>query len=67
MIDSFEKAKEWADLSNCLSKLKKAFEKYPGPIPETKNLARRLSQCLSPDFAVIHKNALEIYRLIFDR
>ncbi len=26
VIDSFERAKEWADLSNCLQKVKKQFE-----------------------------------------
>ena len=26
IIDSFEKAREWADLSNCLQKVKKLFE-----------------------------------------
>ncbi|MBK8156829.1 MAG: hypothetical protein IPK55_12980 [Streptococcus sp.] len=43
IIDSFEKAKEWSDLSNSLSKLKKLFEKYDkGPIPEKNSLAKRL-------------------------
>lgn len=26
VIDSFEKAREWADLSNCLQKVKKYFD-----------------------------------------
>jgi hypothetical protein len=35
IIDSFEKAKEWADLSNCLQKVKRLFLKYPNcRIPE---------------------------------
>ena len=27
LIDSFEKAREWADLNNCLQKLKRILEK----------------------------------------
>jgi hypothetical protein len=26
----FEKAREWADLSNCLQKVKKVIEQFPG-------------------------------------
>lgn len=74
-MDSFEKAKEWSDLSNSLSKLKKLFEKYDkGPIPEKNALAKRLcksllllAQCLSPDFSMIHKSTIEIYKMILER
>lgn len=43
VIDSFEKAKEWADLSNCLQKVKKQFELHQNTdIPLKKDLAKRL-------------------------
>jgi hypothetical protein len=45
IIDSFEKAREWADLSNCLQKVKKLFQRYPGiEIPEKNKLAKRLGK-----------------------
>jgi hypothetical protein len=45
VIDSFEKAKEWADLSNCLQKAKQQIEKYKGlPIPRQRDLAKRLGK-----------------------
>jgi len=47
IIDSFEKAKEWSDLSNSLNKLKKLFERFPiGPIPEMHSLAKRLCKSI---------------------
>jgi hypothetical protein len=69
LIDSFEKAREWADLNNCLQKLKRMLEKNDKAekydIQDKANLAKRLAQCLSPDFNVIHKTTLEIYKMIF--
>ena len=45
MIDSFERAREWADLSNCLQKAKKQIEQNKGlPIPRQKDLAKRLGK-----------------------
>jgi len=45
VIDSFEKAKEWADLSNCLQKAKQQIDKYKGlPIPRQRDLAKRLGK-----------------------
>lgn len=70
LIDSFEKAREWADLNNCLQKLKKLLEKNNAAerheIVDHTNIAKRLAQCLAPDFNVIHKTTLEIYKLIFE-
>jgi hypothetical protein len=44
IIDSFERAREWADLSNCLQKVKKTLNKYPDcEIPEKHLLAKRLA------------------------
>lgn len=44
-IDSFERAKEWADLSNCLQKAKQQIEKNRGlPIPRQRDLAKRLGK-----------------------
>ena len=44
-IDSFEKAREWADLSNCLQRVKKQIETYKGlPIPRQRDLAKRLGE-----------------------
>jgi len=69
LIDSFERAREWADLNNCLQKLKRMLEKNNKAdkyeIQDKVNLAKRLAQCLSPDFNVIHKTTLEIYKMIF--
>ena len=69
LIDSFEKAREWADLNNCLQKLKRILEKNNKAeqyeINDKLNLAKRLAQCLSPDFGVIHKTTLDIYKMIF--
>lgn len=43
VIESFERAREWADLSNCLQKVKKHFDQNPGlDIPLKKDLAKRL-------------------------
>jgi hypothetical protein len=50
VIESFEKAREWADLSNCLQKVKKHFELNPGlDIPLKKDLAKRLGKELMFD------------------
>ena len=64
----FETAKEWADLSNCLQRLKKAVEANPGMhVPLKKDLAKRLAQCLNPDLNVIHLLTIEVYAAIFAR
>lgn len=64
----FERAREWADLSNCLSKVKKVIENNPQlSVPSKKDLAKRLQQCLNPDLAVIHQLTLEVYECIFKR
>jgi len=48
VIDSFERAKEWADLSNCLQKVKKQFEQHSNTeIPLKKDLAKRLGKVIS--------------------
>ncbi|CAI2382310.1 unnamed protein product [Moneuplotes crassus] len=69
LVDSFERAREWADLNNCLQKLKRILEKNDAEskheIEDIPSLAKRLAQCLSPDFNVIHKTTLEIYKMIF--
>ena len=45
VIDSFEKAREWADLSNCLQKVKRQFEQHSNTeIPLKKDLAKRLGK-----------------------
>ena len=45
VIDSFERAREWADLSNCLQRVRKQIENYKGlPIPRQRDLAKRLSK-----------------------
>jgi hypothetical protein len=64
----FERAREWADLSNCLQKVKKVIDSNPGlPVPNKKDLAKRLAQCLNPDLNVIHQLTLEVYAWIFAR
>jgi|APSaa5957512535_1039671.scaffolds.fasta_scaffold408316_2 hypothetical protein len=68
IIDSFERAREWADLSNCLQKVKKMIEQYKGlKIPRQRDLAKRLAQCLNPEINVIHQLTLEIYKEVFER
>ena len=45
VIDSFERAREWADLSNCLQRVRKQIENNKGlPIPRQRDLAKRLSK-----------------------
>ena len=64
----FERAREWADLSNCLQKLKKAIDQNPKlHVPLKKDLAKRLAQCLNPDLNVIHLLTIEVYAHIFAR
>lgn len=68
MLGSFERAREWADLSNCLQRIKKTFVEHPElPVPLKKDLAKRLAQCLNPDLNVIHSLTLEVYNLVFER
>ena len=59
VIDSFEKAKEWADLSNCLQKVKKHIENNTGlEIPWKIELAKRLGN--------IRTSILNINSLMFE-
>ena len=45
VIDSFERAREWADLSNCLQKVKKQIDQNRDlPIPRQRDLAKRLGK-----------------------
>lgn len=68
IIDSFERAKEWADLSNCLAKVRQIIEKYGGaPVPHQRQLAKRLAQCLNPDINVIHQLTIDVYAEVFAR
>lgn len=68
VISSFEKAREWADLSNCLQRVKKTFDQFQNlPVPLKKDLAKRLAQCLNPELTVIHQLTLEVYDLVFTR
>jgi hypothetical protein len=54
VIDLFEKAREWADLSNCLQKVKKLIEVNSNmDIPLKKDLAKRLG---TPSFFVVTIN-----------
>lgn len=49
VIESFERAKEWADLTACLNKLKMHINTNPKlEIPRPKELSKRLAQCLDP-------------------
>ena len=44
ILATFERAREWADLSNSLQKLKRAIDGYPNePVPVKKELAKRLA------------------------
>jgi hypothetical protein len=55
IIPVFEKAREWGDLVNCLQKINLAIETNIGlRVPAKQELAKRLSQCLNPDFTMIH-------------
>ena len=36
-------------------------------MPKKKDLAKRLSQCLTPELQMIHKQTLEIYTEVFKR
>jgi hypothetical protein len=64
----FDKAREWADLSNSLIKIVNIINKNPGlPVPNKKELAKRLTQCLNPDLSVIHSQTLEVFVVIFAR
>jgi hypothetical protein len=37
------------------------------PIPQKQELAKRLTQCLHPDFDMLHLRTLEVYEVIFER
>ncbi|KFG41812.1 Dopey, N-terminal domain-containing protein, partial [Toxoplasma gondii p89] len=83
VLHSFDKAKEWADLNNCLQKLLRvfspptvssfAFSSAPTApffpfIPHKAVVAKRLAQCLNPLLpSGVHTRALETYAAIFER
>ncbi|CBZ54720.1 putative dopey, N-terminal domain-containing protein [Neospora caninum Liverpool] len=83
VLHSFDKAKEWADLNNCLQKLLRVFSPPtvssfafsaapPAPffpfIPHKAVVAKRLAQCLNPLLpSGVHTRALETYAAIFER
>uniref|UniRef100_A0A0G4IFE5 Uncharacterized protein n=1 Tax=Chromera velia CCMP2878 TaxID=1169474 RepID=A0A0G4IFE5_9ALVE len=71
VLQAFEKAKEWADLSNCLQKLHKSIQRCrplaPCPLPFKEVVAKRLAQCLNPSLpSGVHVKTLETYAAIFD-
>ena len=65
---SFEKAKDWADMSKAILKLQKTITKHKdvGVIPEKLLLSKRLAQTLLSSLpAGLHKKALATYQLLF--
>jgi hypothetical protein len=73
ILKSFEGAKEWADLSNCLYRLhREILNSKTGGIDNMDQslkrvICRRLAQCLHPSFpAGVHMKALETYNAIFE-
>lgn len=51
VLQSFERAREWADLTGCLNRLHKAIGRPPQSfsyVPCQDVIARRLGQCLNP-------------------
>ena len=56
ILQRFTTASEWVDLSNLLERLRKSFDNYKdSPVPNKKELAKRLSQCLTPELIMVHK------------
>lgn len=71
ILQSFEKAQEWADLSNCLQRLNRCISKEfcdtPG-VPLKETVSKRLAQCLNPSLpSGVHIKALETYGGIFEK
>ncbi|OII71806.1 uncharacterized protein cubi_00613 [Cryptosporidium ubiquitum] len=71
ILQSFEKAQEWADLSNCLQRLNRCISKefcdIPG-VPLKETVSKRLAQCLNPSLpSGVHTKALEAYGGIFEK
>ncbi|POM85314.1 Dopey, N-terminal family protein [Cryptosporidium meleagridis] len=71
ILQSFEKAQEWADLSNCLQRLSRCINKefcdIPG-VPLKETISKRLAQCLNPSLpSGVHTKALETYGGIFGK
>ncbi|KAH8581856.1 Dop1p family [Cryptosporidium sp. chipmunk genotype I] len=71
ILQSFEKAQEWADLSNCLQRLSRCISKefcdIPG-VPLKETVSKRLAQCLNPSLpSGVHTKALEAYGGIFEK
>ena len=68
ILNKFTMATEWADLSNLLERLKKSFKaNEKSLVPMKKELAKRLSQCLTPELSMIHGQALDVYKEVFKR
>ena len=68
ILQRFTTASEWVDLSNLLERLRKSFDNYKdSPVPNKKELAKRLSQCLTPELIMVHKQTLVVYREVFKR
>ena len=65
-MQQFTTATEWVDLSNLLERLKRSFVQNPDTMtPNKKDLAKRLSQCLTPELSMIHKQTLDVYEEVF--
>eukprot|EP01054_Gregarina_sp_Poly1_P005889 Gregarina_sp_Poly_1__5888@NODE_30_length_19457_cov_61_697267_g27_i0_p1_GENE_NODE_30_length_19457_cov_61_697267_g27_i0NODE_30_length_19457_cov_61_697267_g27_i0_p1_ORF_typecomplete_len2274_score292_83Dopey_N/PF04118_14/7_4e52Dopey_N/PF04118_14/4_2e03_NODE_30_length_19457_cov_61_697267_g27_i0706313884 len=71
-LATFEKAREWADLSICLQRLHKTIARTPNSpttgIPCLVPLSKKLSQCLNPTLpSGIHTRALMVYEALMHR
>lgn len=65
-MQQFTTATEWVDLSNLLERLKRSFTQNTDCMtPNKKDLAKRLSQCLTPELSMIHKQTLDVYEEVF--
>ncbi|EEA07550.1 Dopey, N-terminal domain-containing protein [Cryptosporidium muris RN66] len=71
VLQSFEKAREWADLSSCLQRLNRCISRefgYISEIPLKETVSKRLAQCLNPSLpSGVHIKALETYGSIFEK
>lgn len=71
VLFTFERAREWADLTSCLNRLHKSLSRAPSQltdIPFSDVVAKRLGQCLNPTLpAGVHGKCLDIYHTIFTR
>jgi len=67
LLASFDKNKEWVDITTWLQKLEKALKEFPSPhIKEKVQLSKRLAQCMNPMLPPpIHLATIGIYNQIF--